>query len=236
MVPAGATPEFGTRGPRRIMGEVLSRSLPIRAAGRRPAPVLVATRPADSLAWMRPDLLVRLLPFALLVGVVWTVWRPPWLGLDAGRLDVQLAFGLPGAVVFFGAACLLQLAMTPRRGSLKVPASRDDMALQAGYYLLNAPIEEAVFRGLVQGGLMVVAGPAAGLAAGTAAYVLYHRLGGWAWIDVLATTLVGVPVAFAFWLLPGPPSLLGVTLVHVGATCGFLGPGPWLLRRLGLLS
>lgn len=218
------------------MGVVVSRPLPSRAGARRPTPVLVATRPADSLAWMRPDLLIRLLPFALLVAVVWTIWRPAWMGLDLGWVDVQLAFGLPGALVFFGAACLLQLAMTPRRGSLRVPAGRDDMALQAGYYLLNAPIEEAVFRGLVQGGLMVVAGPAAGIVTGTAAYVLYHRLGGWAWIDVLATALVGVPVAFAFWLLPGPPSLLGVTLVHMGATCGFLGPGPWLLRRLGLLS
>jgi len=81
-----------------------------------------------------------------------------------------------------------------------------------------------------------VAGPVAGILAATAAYVLYHRLGGWAWIDVAATALVGVPVALAFWLLPGPPSLLGITLVHAGATCGFLGPGPWLLRKLGVLS
>ena len=55
-------------------------------------------------------------------------------------------------------------------------------------------------------------------------------------MDVMATALVGVPAALAFWLLPGPPSLLGVTLVHIGATCGFLGPGPWLLRKLGLLD
>jgi hypothetical protein len=71
---------------------------------------------------------------------------------------------------------------------------------------------------------------------GTTLYVLYHRLGGWAWPDVLATALAGVPLALAFWLLPGPPSLLGVSLVHFGATCGFLGPGPWMLRRLGLIG
>jgi membrane protease YdiL (CAAX protease family) len=185
---------------------------------------------------MRLDLLARLLPFAAVVVVVWAVWRPAWLGLGPGRLDVQLAFGLGGAAVFFAAACLLQAALTGHRGSLKVPANEADLALQAGYYLLNAPIEEAVFRGLLQGGLTVLAGPVAGIAAGTAAYVLYHRLGGWAWIDVLATSLVGVPVALAFWLLPGPPSLLGISLLHAGATCGFLGPGPWLLRRLGALS
>jgi membrane protease YdiL (CAAX protease family) len=202
------------------------------ASGPRLAPIVVPTTTADSLRWMRPDLLVRLLPFAATVALVWLLWRPAWLGLGPGRLEVQLAFGLPGAILFFAAACLLQAGITPLRGSLRVPASGTDAALQGGYYVLNAPIEEAVFRGLVQGGLTAVAGPAAGLVAGTGAYMLYHRLGGWAWIDVLATGLVGVPVALAYWLLPGPPSLLGVTLVHIGATCGFLGPGPWLLRRL----
>ena len=64
---------------------------------------------------------------------------------------------------------------------------------------------------------------------------LFPKPRGWSWTDVLATALVGVPVALAFFLLPGPPSLLGVVLVHFGATCGFLGPGPWLLRQLKLL-
>jgi membrane protease YdiL (CAAX protease family) len=198
--------------------------------------VLVPTTPSDSMAWMQPDLLVRLVPFTLVAAAVWAIWQPRWLGLGPGRLDVQLAFGLPGALLFFGAGCLLQVVLTPRRGSLKVPANRADMGLQAGYYVLNAPVEEVFFRGLLQGGLTALAGPAAGIVTGTAAYVLYHRLGGWAWIDVAATALVGIPVALAFWLLPGPPSLLGITLVHAGATCGFLGPGPWLLRKLGLIS
>jgi len=197
---------------------------------------VVPTRTADSLAWMRPDLLARLLPFTAVAAVVWAVWQPRWLGLGPGWIDVQLAFGLPGAVLFFAAACLLQAVLTPRRGSLRVPATGADLGLQVGYYALNAPVEEVFFRGLVQGGLTALAGPATGIVAATTAYVLYHRLGGWAWIDVMATALVGVPVALAYWLLPGPPSLLGVTLVHAGATCGFLGPGPWLLRRLGLIS
>lgn len=198
--------------------------------------LLVPTRPGDSMAWMQPDLLARLVPFTAVAVTVWAIWQPRWLGLGPGRLDVQLAFGLPGALVFFAAACLLQVLLTRYRGSLKVPATRTDAGLQAGYYLLNAPVEEVIFRGLLQGGLTALAGPAAGMVAGTAAYVLYHRLGGWAWIDVLATALVGVPVALGFWLLPGPPSLLGVTLVHAGATCGFLGPGPWLLRKLRAIS
>jgi len=202
----------------------------------RPVALLVPTHTTDSVAWMRPDLLARLVPFTAVAAVVWAIWQPRWLGLGPGRLDVQLAFGLPGALLFFAASCVLQVVLTPRRGSLKVPASSADLSLQAGYYFLNAPIEEVFFRGLLQGGLTALAGPVAGILAATPAYVLYHRLGGWAWIDVAATALVGVPVALAFWLLPGPPSLLGITLVHAGATCGFLGPGPWLLRKLGVIS
>jgi membrane protease YdiL (CAAX protease family) len=202
----------------------------------RPVALLLPTHTRDSVAWMRPDLLARLVPFTVVALAVWAIWQPRWLGLGPGRLDVQLAFGLPGGLLFFAASCVLQVVLTPRRGSLKVPATSADMGLQAGYYFLNAPVEEVFFRGLLQGGLTAVAGPVAGILAGTAAYVLYHRLGGWAWIDVAATALVGVPVALAFWLLPGPPSLLGITLVHAGATCGFLGPGPWLLRKLRVIS
>ena len=73
-----------------------------------------------------------------------------------------------------------------------------------------------------------------GFVIGTAAYVFYHRLG-WPWIDTLATALVGVPLGLAFWLLPGPASLLGVSIAHIAATCGFLGPGPYVLRRLRLV-
>lgn len=198
-------------------------------------PELIPNETADSLAWMRPDALIRLLPLAAVVAGVWLAVHASWLGLSPGQVGAQLGFGIPGLVVFFAAASLLQLPMTRRRGSLRVPASGSDVALQTGYYLLNAPIEEAFFRGLVQGGLTALAGPAAGLVVGTTLYVLYHRLGRWAWTDVLATSLVGLPMALAFWLLPGPPSILGVGLAHAGATCGFIGPGPWLLQRLGLL-
>jgi membrane protease YdiL (CAAX protease family) len=208
-----------------------------RASARVDEPVsLVLTRPADSLAWMRIDLVQRLLPFAATIAVVWLVARPAWMGIVPGRLPAQLAFGLAGGAGGFAAACLLQRLLAPIRGSLRVPAGRADALLQAAYYLLNAPIEEAVFRGLVQGGLGTLIGPGPGLLAGVAGYVLYHRLGGWAWIDVAATALVGIPAALAFHLLPGPPSLLGVGLFHFGATCGFLGPGPGLLHRAGALS
>jgi membrane protease YdiL (CAAX protease family) len=185
---------------------------------------------------MGPDLGRRLLPFGAAATCAWlAAGRPRWLGMSTGRLRAQLTFGLGGAAFLFGAGAGLKLLLVRRRGSVRVPASGADLALQAGYFALNAPLEEAFFRGLLQGGLGARFSPPLGFGVATTAYVLYHRLGRWAWTDVLATALAGVPLGLAYWLLPGPPSLLGVGLAHFGATCGFLGPGPWLLRRLGLL-
>src|SRR2546421_467081 len=48
--------------------------------------VLISTRPADSTAWMRWDLLLRLAPFTLLVAAIQLLARPAWLGLGPGRL------------------------------------------------------------------------------------------------------------------------------------------------------
>ncbi len=140
-------------------------------------------------------------------------------------------FAVAAAPLMFAAAVVVQLWLARRRGALSVPANAADAWFQAGFYLLNGPVEEAFFRGLVQGGLGVVFGAPAGFVVGTAIYVLYHRLGKWPWADTLATALVGIPMGLAFWLLPGPPSVLGISIAHFAATCGFLGPGPYLLRR-----
>ena len=183
---------------------------------------------------MGPDLLIRLVPFAAVFAVVAAVWRPRWLGLTAGDAAAQLLFGLVAAPVLFIAATYVQLQLTRRRRALNAPANPADAWFQAGYYAVNGPIEEAFFRGLIQGGLGVLIGPPVGFAVATAVYVLYHRVG-WGWPDTLATLLLGVPLGLAFWLLPGPPSLLGVSIAHVAATCGFLGPGPYLLTRLRLV-
>ena len=184
---------------------------------------------------MRPDLAIRILPFTAVSGAVYLLWsRPSWFGLGPGRLDAQLLFGVVMAPLMFVAAMAAQLWLARRRGALSVPAGGGDAWFQAGFYLLNGPIEEGFFRGLVQGGITVIFGAPLGFAAGTTAYVLYHRLA-WSWADTLATALVGVPLGLAFWLLPGPPSLLGVSIAHVAATCGFLGPGPYLLRKLKLV-
>jgi membrane protease YdiL (CAAX protease family) len=185
---------------------------------------------------MRPDILVRLVPFTAAYVIAYIVsGHAQWLGLQAGNAVAQLAFAAVASPLLFAAAVAVQLWLTRRRGSLLVPANAADAWFQAGFYVVNGPVEEAFFRGLIQGGLALVIGTPFAFAVATSAYVLYHRLGRWTWPDTFATALVGVPLGLAFWLLPGPPSLLGVSLAHIAATCGFLGPGPYLLKRMRLL-
>ena len=194
------------------------------------------TRIPDSWAWMWSDILIRLLPFGAAYAIAYRVTGgASWLGFTAGDIEVQVWFAAIAAPVMFVAAVAVQLWLTRRRHALSVPADGRDAAFQAAFYAVNGPLEEAFFRGLVQGGLGVVWTPPVGFAIATVAYVLYHRLGRWTWSDTFATGLVGVPLGLAYWLLPGPPSLLGVSIAHIAATCGFLGPGPLLLRKLRFL-
>ena len=147
------------------------------------------TRIPDSWAWMAPDLLRRLLPFAVVVAVVEVGWRPAWLGFSGGQVGAQLAFAAVAAPVLFVAAALVQRWLARRRGALLVPGAPTDALFQAAFYAVNGPIEEAFFRGLVQGGLGLAFGAPVGFVAGTASYVLYHRLG-CPWADTLATALI----------------------------------------------
>ena len=185
---------------------------------------------------MWSDILLRLQPFGAAYAIAYRVTRgAAWLGLGAGDLVVQLGFAAIAAPLMFAAAVAVQLWLTRRRRALSVPADGRDAAFQSAFYAVNGPLEEAFFRGLVQGGIGAAGSTPIGFAVATLAYVLYHRLGRWTWADTLATGLVGVPLGIAYWLLPGPPSLLGVSIAHIAATCGFLGPGPLLLRKLNLL-
>lgn len=197
---------------------------------------LVLTRIPDSWAWVRTDVVVRLIPFTVAYLAAYAAsGRAPWLGLQFGDVAVQLVFAAVGVPFMFVAATAVQFWLTRRRGALAVPADAADAAFQAAFYVVNGPVEEAFFRGFVQGGIGALWFAPYGFVIGTAAYVLYHRLGKWTWEETFATALVGVPLGLAYWLLPGPSSLLGVSLAHIAATCGFLGPGPFLLRKLRLV-
>ena len=72
---------------------------------------------------MRPDLLVRLLPFTAAYAAIYVASnRSAWLGLEPGNLTAQLVFAAVSAPLMFGAAAAVQLWLTRRRGALSVPA------------------------------------------------------------------------------------------------------------------
>lgn len=181
---------------------------------------------------IRLDLAIRILPFTAAVAGVWLTRRPTWLGISRGKLPTQLTFGLGGAVAFFFSAAYLQRKITGDGEPFRVAVTGREALVQSAYFILNAPVEEAFFRGLLQGSVGARLGAPAGMLAGTVPYVLYHRLGGWTWPQVAATSLAAIPFSLAFRMLPGRPSVLGISLAHVGATAGFLGPGTWVLDKL----
>ena len=135
----------------------------------------------------------------------------------------------------FVAATAVQLWLTRRRGALAVPADISDAAFQAGFYVVNGPVEEAFFRGLVQGGLGVIWSAPAGFVVGTAAYVLYHRLGRWSWEETFATALVGVPLGLAFWLLASDrnayPALPRLPHRSAGSDDGIADSSAWYVSH-----
>src|SRR5258708_14131229 len=136
---------------------------------------LVLTDIPYSWAWIRTDLLVRIAPFAVAFALGYElVPRRAAPGLSAGWLDVQLVFAALAAPLMFGAAVWVQLQLTRRRGVLSVPANARDAWFQAGFYVVNGPVEEAFFRGLLQGRLGLLLGPPARFALATLIYVFYH--------------------------------------------------------------
>src|SRR5438477_10278179 len=103
-----------------------------------PSTRLVLTRIPDSWAWMRPDLLVRLMPFAIAFGVAYA-WSggAGWLGRGAGNLDVELGFGAGGARTMFAGAAAVLVRVRRRRGPLRVRAGGVVAGFQAGVYVLD---------------------------------------------------------------------------------------------------
>src|SRR5207244_5342334 len=87
---------------------------------------LELTRIPDSWAWMRPDIVMRLLPFTAAFAIAYLAsGRAGWLGLGTGRLSVQLGFAALAVPVMFAAYVAVQLLLTRRRGALRVPDGGD---------------------------------------------------------------------------------------------------------------
>src|SRR5919204_3044751 len=103
---------------------------------------VLLTRIPDSWSWVRTDVPIRLVPFAVAYAIAYVAsGRARWLGLQPGDLAVQLLFAALGVPVMFAAAAAVQLWLARRRGALAVPADAADAAFQAGFYVVNGPLE-----------------------------------------------------------------------------------------------
>src|SRR5256885_15996695 len=84
---------------------------------------LVRTRIPDSWAWMRPDLLVRLLPFTVAYTIAYAAsGRGGWLGLGFRNVPAQVVFAVAVVPAMFRAAVVGQLLLSRRRGARPEPA------------------------------------------------------------------------------------------------------------------
>ncbi len=148
------------------------------------------------------------------------------IGLPAlswGRAAQQIGLGLAIGIPFGALAAIYRALILPR---FRLPTLADHV-LQSSYYLfLNAPAEELFYRGLV---LTLVARWSGSLALGwlvsTAAYALYHRLGGWSWLSVAGVGMAGALFSMLYILQPAPRSILLPVVVHGLTTCAFLNVG-----------
>src|SRR5438093_4834417 len=174
------------------------------ATAKTPTRLLLLLIP-DSWAWMRPDLVIRLLPFTAAFAIAYVLsGRGRWLGVGLGNLTAQVSFAAAAVPLMFAAAVAVQVWLTRRRGALSVPAGAGDAWFQAAFYAVNGPIEEAFFRGLVQGALSVAWGGPIGFLIVTSAYGVYHRLVRWTLADASGSGLGSIALGLTYWHPPCP--------------------------------
>lgn len=195
---------------------------------------LYRTTVADSWRWMRLDLLIRLIPLAIVPLVFSRLTATPLgsMGLTFSHAIRDLVVAVPLAIAGFVIAAAFAEYLARRSRRWFVPDARD-LAVQSLYYLaLNAPVEEWFFRGFLQGGLSRWwNSPAAAVVVTTAVFGAYHFLDRWGWRPVVGATAAGLGLGLIYLWQPQPPSLLTPTLVHAAITCGFLSIGPYAIFR-----
>ena len=192
------------------------------------------TTVSQSWAWMRLDILLRLVPLTLAPLVFgWFTGTPlASLGLSLAHPLRDILVSVPLGLAGFVIAARFANYLGRRAGRMFVPTA-PDLAVQSAYYLLlNAPVEEWFFRGFLQGTLSRWwHAPAIALIVATAIFGGYHFLDRWGWRPVVGATAAGLGLGLIYLWQPSPPSLLAPTLVHAAITCGFLSLGPYLLYR-----
>ena len=185
----------------------------------------------DSLRWIGKDVLVRLLPFAI-VAFIWAY------ALAGGAETLKLSWRLTGmdVALILGtgipafAACTLFRA---RYWPIHSLASRRAHLVEDGYFLFfNAPAEELFFRGMLQSWAMSIGfvPPAVGFVCVALVFGFYHRLAGFPLPFLLLATAGGFLFGILF-LLSG--TILTPIIVHFIADLALFNLGPTVLTRLG---
>jgi membrane protease YdiL (CAAX protease family) len=196
------------------------------------SPQLVYSTVASSWRWMWPDTLMRIIPMSLVPLAYILIFHLPlsFLGLTLTHVPLQLVVGLALGIGMAAFAIFYRMYVVGT-GFRKPTAS--DQGLQTFFYLfINGPVEELFFRGFL---LAIVTQWThilfLGWLVSTAVYTLYHRLGKWNWRSVGGVGLAGIVFSLVYLFLPGPHSLLAVTIVHGFTTSGFLSWGDEVLYR-----
>ena len=193
---------------------------------------LVYSTVASSWRWMWRDTLMRIIPMSLVPLAYILIFHLPlsFLGLTLTHVPLQLIVGLAVGIGMAIFAIFYRMYIVGTGFRKPTPS---DQCLQTFFYLfINGPVEELFFRGFL---LAIVTQLTHTLFLGwfvsTAMYTLYHRLGKWSWRSVGGVGLAGIIFSLVYLFLPGPHSLLAVTIVHGFTTSGFLSWGDEVLYK-----
>ena len=193
---------------------------------------IVRSTVADTWRWMWPDLLMRILPMAIVPFIYIAIFHLPlaFVGLVLNNVPQQLAFGLLIGIFMAAFAATYRMVIVGPR--FRWPTLIDHIVQGAFYLLINGPIEELFFRGFVWAVVTQWTGWVGwGWLISTAAYILYHRLGKWSWRSVGGVALAGLVFSLLYLAQPTPRSLLAVVIVHGFTTAGFLSWGDEVMYR-----
>lgn len=189
-------------------------------------PQVVYSTVADTWRWMWPDILMRILPMAIVPLLYIAFFHLPvaFLGLTFHDVPQQIALGLIVGICMAAFSTLYRMYIVGPW--FRRPTCNDHLFQSFFYLFINAPVEEFFFRGFMLEVVTYWTGWIGwGWLVSTVVYTLYHRLGKWNWRSVAGVGLAGLAFSLVYLLQPGPRSLLAVTIVHGFATSGFLSWG-----------
>ncbi len=205
----------------------------------RPGPAEVPRNTVrDTWRWLWPDTAFRLVPFAIATFIYAYFWGggAAGVGLTAAHLPRDLLLGLAIGVPLAAISAVFRRWVAP---GYRLPTA-GDQALQTFFYIvMNAPVEELFWRGMLQTlavrGMALALGPGAlasglGWAVTTAVFGVYHRAGNWSWRAIAGVTAAGGVFGLSYLLQPAPQSIWLPVVIHGLATSAFLSWGDVVLH------